>query len=41
MNIDLFSRKNVDGESWEIKDGSLAGELIKKRLISEKVQGHE
>ena len=39
MIIDLFSRKIVGWEVWEIEDAIHAEELIKKTVVSEKIQG--
>lgn len=37
--IDVFSRKIVGWEIWETEDAMYAEELIKKAVISEKIQG--
>lgn len=40
MIIDVFSRKIVGREIWETKEAKYAEELIKKAVISEKIQGN-
>lgn len=39
MIIDLFSRKIVAWEIWETEEAQYAEELIKKAVVSEKIQG--